>query len=83
MKNRYRIEIYDENKNNDLTLFSDTKVDKEQLTELSFAHMRRFQGDVRGYVFDNVKKKKITALILPQERFPKRKMLTGIELGLM
>ncbi len=34
MKNRYRVEIYDENKANDLTIYSEQGVDKEYLTEL-------------------------------------------------
>jgi hypothetical protein len=34
MRNRFRIEIYDENKLNDLTLYSEQGIDKEYLTEL-------------------------------------------------
>jgi len=32
MKNRYRVEIYDANKLNDVTIYSDSGVDKEYLT---------------------------------------------------
>jgi hypothetical protein len=72
MKNRYRVEIYDEVKSNDLTIYSDQGVDKEYLTEIVFSNIRRFSGNVRAYVFDNVKKKKTTALFLPMEVLPKK-----------
>ena len=72
MKNRYRVEIYDEVKDNDLTLYSDEGVNKEYLTELVFSNLRRFSGNVRAYVFDNLKKKKTTALYLPMEVIPKK-----------
>jgi len=57
MKNRYRVEIYDENKANDLTIYSEQGVDKEYLTELVFSNMRKFDGNIRAYVYDNLKKK--------------------------
>ena len=84
MKNRYRIEIYDDVKDNDLTLFSDTRIDKEQLTELTFSNLRRFQGNVRGFVYDKIKKKKVAALFLPMEIVNKDRprTLTKIEIGL-
>lgn len=66
MLNRYRVEIYDENKLNDLTIYSDTKVDKEYLTELVFSNIKNFQGTVRGFVYDKVTKKKTTALFLAE-----------------
>ena len=64
MRNRYRVEIYDANKANDLTIYSDTGVDKEYLTELVFSNLKKFDGQVRAYVFDKLKKRKTTALIL-------------------
>jgi hypothetical protein len=67
MRNRFRIEIYDANKANDLTMYSEQGVDKEYLTELVFSNLRRFNGKVRAYVYDNVKKKKITAMFLNEE----------------
>jgi hypothetical protein len=67
MRNRFRIEIYDANKANDLTLYSEQGVDKEYLTELVFSNLRRFNGKVRAYVYDSVKKKKITAMFLNEE----------------
>ena len=78
MKNRYRVEIYDEVKENDLTLYSDEGVNKEYLTELVFSNLRRFSGNVRAYVFDNLKKKKTTALYLPMEVIPKKTELTKL-----
>ena len=67
MKNRYRIEIYDEVKSNDLTLYSEQGVDKEYLTEMVFSNVARFDGNVKAYVYDTLKKKKTTALFLPME----------------
>ena len=67
MRNRFRVEIYDANKAHDLTIYSETGVDKEYLTELVISNLRKFQGKVSAYVFDNVKKKKITAMFLNEE----------------
>ena len=78
MKNRYRVEIFDEVKSNDLTTYSDEGVNKEYLTELVFSNLRRFSGNVRAYVFDNLKKKKTTALYLPMEVIPKKTELTKL-----
>lgn len=78
MKNLYRVEIYDENKANDLTIYSEQGVDKKYLTELVFSNLRRFNGTVRAYVYDNVKKKKITALLLPVDFIPKKIKLTKL-----
>jgi hypothetical protein len=66
MKNRFRIEIYDANKANDLTLYSEQGVDREYLNELVFSNLRRFNGRVNAYVFDNQKKKKVTAMFLDE-----------------
>ena len=78
MKNRYRVEIFDEIKDNDLTIYSTEGVNKEYLTELVFSNLRRFSGNVRAYVFDNLKKKKTTALYLPMEVIPKKTELTKL-----
>ena len=78
MRNRYRVEIYDEVKDNDLTIYSDEGINKEYLTELVFSNLRRFSGNVRAYVFDNLKKKKTTALYLPMEVIPKKTELTKL-----
>jgi hypothetical protein len=66
MKNRFRIEIYDANKANDLTLYSEQGVDREYLNELVFSNLRRFHGRVNAYVYDNLKKKKVTAMFLDE-----------------
>ena len=78
MKNRFRVEIYDDNKANDLTIYSEQGVDKEYLTELVFSNLRQFSGNVRAYVFDQLKKKKTTALFLPMEVLPKKTELTKL-----
>jgi hypothetical protein len=85
MRNRFRVEIYDEVKANDLTIYSEQGVDKEYLTEIVFSNLRRFSGTVRAYVYDNLKKKKTTALMLPMETVNKYKpnKLTAEELGLV
>lgn len=67
MRNRYRVEIYDDIKSNDLTMYSPTTVDKEYLTELVFSNLDKFSGNVKAFVYDNVKKKKTTFLMLPYE----------------
>jgi hypothetical protein len=83
MKNRFRVEVYDEDKNNDLTIYSEQGVDKEYLTEIVFSNLRQFSGNVRAYVYDTLKKKKTTALYLPMEIVNKGKprTLTKIEIG--
>jgi hypothetical protein len=85
MRNRFRIEIYDENKLNDLTLYSEQGVDKDYLTELVFSNLSQFSGRVKAYVYDELKKKKTVALLINQETVMKYKpkQLTRIELGLI
>ena len=86
MANRFRVEIYDANKLNDITIYSDQGVDKEYLTELVFSNIRNFSGRVNAYVFDNVKKKKTTALFFDESTVEKVNSLTRglkkMELGL-
>jgi hypothetical protein len=86
MRNRFRIEIYDANKLNDVTIYSEQGVDKEYLTELVFSNLRRFHGRVNAYVYDNVKKKKVTAMFLDEfivNKFNSNKELTAKQLGLI
>ncbi|NDB58657.1 hypothetical protein EB001_09445 [bacterium] len=71
MKNRYRIEIFDEIRSNDLTIYSETAVDKDYLIDIVFSNLRNFQGNVSAYVFDNKIKKKTTFLSLPFETINK------------
>ena len=85
MANRFRVEIYDANKANDITIYSDQGVDKEYLTELVFSNIRNFSGKVNAYVFDNVKKKKTTAMFLDERTVEFNKNIirnaTKVELG--
>jgi hypothetical protein len=85
MANRFRVEIYDANKANDITIYSDQGVDKEYLTELVFSNIRNFSGKINAYVFDNVKKKKTTAMFLDENTVEFNKNLisnaTKVELG--
>jgi hypothetical protein len=49
MKTRFRVEIYDANKSNDVTIYSEQGVDKEYLTELVYSNLRNFDGAVKAY----------------------------------
>ena len=84
MKNRFRAEIYDANKMNDVTIYSEQGIDKAYLTELAFSNRNKFFGDVRAYVYDTLKKTKTTALYLPSEviNYGRANKLTRDELGL-
>jgi len=85
MKNRFRVEIYDANKQHDLTIYSEQGVDKEYLTEIVFSNLRRFQGQVKAYVFDSLKKKKTTALVIDEttvNKLNRNRIPTAIEIGL-
>ena len=85
MYNRYRVEIYDENKLNDLTLYFSDGVNREHLSELVFSNIRRFQGKVKAYVFDKKKKEKVLAIFYPEEIVKKynNNRLTKEEIGLV
>jgi hypothetical protein len=67
MATRFRVEIYDEVKNNDVTIYSEQGVDKEYLTELVYSNISKFDGNVKAFVFDTLKKKKTTAVFVPIE----------------
>jgi hypothetical protein len=66
MKNRFRVEIYDANKLNDLTIYSDSGVDKDYLTELVISNIKQFSGRVNAYAYDNQKKKKVSAMFFDE-----------------
>ena len=66
MANRYRVEIYDANKLNDVTIYSEQGVDEEYLTEFVFSNLNKFSRKINANVFDNVKKKKTTAMFLDE-----------------
>ena len=86
MANRFRVEIYDANKANDITIYLDQGVDKEYLTELVFSNIKNFSGKINAYVFDNVKKKKTTAMFLDESTVEFNRNLiknaTKVELGI-
>jgi len=85
MYNRYRVEIYDENKLNDLTLYFSDGVNREHLSELVFSNIRRFQGKVKAYVFDKKKRTKVLAIFYPEQTVKKynNNKLTKEEIGLV
>jgi len=85
MRNRFRVEIYDSNKLNDLTIYSDQGVDKDYLTEMVFSNLSRFNGNVKAYVYDELKKIKTVALFLPESIVNKDRprLLTKVEIGLI
>ena len=86
MTNRFRVEIYDANKANDITIYSDQGVDKEYLTEMVFSNLRNFSGQVNAYVFDMQKKKKTTAMFLDEHIVNYNKSIVNnikkVELGI-
>ena len=83
MRNRFRVEIYDANKENDITIYSEQGVDKDYLTELVFSNMLNFSGAIKAYVYDELKKKKTVALFIDESTVNKYrpKQLTKFELG--
>jgi len=85
MRDRFRVEIYDSNKLNDLTIYSDQGVDKDYLTEMVFSNLSRFNGNVKAYVYDELKKIKTVALFLPESIVNKDRprLLTKVEIGLI
>jgi hypothetical protein len=62
---RFRIDIYDEVKANDIRIFSDEGLDKEGLSQLVWSNVDKFQGNVKAYVYDSLKKKKTMAVYYP------------------
>ena len=85
MKNRFRVEIYDEVKSNDLTIYSEQGIDKDHLVELVYSNMANFDGNVRAFVFDKLKKKKTTAVYFPMEMIQsaKSKIPKKLDFGLV
>ena len=67
MQNRFKIEIYDEVKSNDLTVYSDEGYDNESLQQLVFSRLKDFDGNVKAYVYDQKNKKKTSAAFFPME----------------
>lgn len=67
MKSRFRIEIFDDIKNNDLTIYSEKYLDRSRLNDVVLSELHRFKGSVRAYVYDMKKKAKVTYLQIPYE----------------
>jgi hypothetical protein len=85
MKNRFKVEIYDEVKSNDVTIYSEQGIDKDYLTEIVYSNITKFDGNVKAYVYDMLKKKKTTAVFVPIEitqSIKSRITNTAAELGL-
>jgi hypothetical protein len=64
---RYRVEIYDDIKSNDLTINTDRFIDIQSLRNYMYKNVNRFNTTIRAYVYDNTRKKKIVAGFLPME----------------
>jgi hypothetical protein len=64
---RYRVEIYDDIKSNDLTINTDTFTDVTSLRNYMYKNINKFSTKVRAYVYDNDQKKKVVAAFLPME----------------
>lgn len=73
---RFKIEMYDEVKANDLTIYSDEGYDNESLKELVFSNLKRFDGNVKAFVYDQKNKKKTSAAFFPMETVNFVKSLT-------
>ena len=67
MQERYRIEIYDDIKANDITIYSNQNIDRLTLSQLVFSYLPKFKGNVRSYIYDNKDRKKIAASFYPME----------------
>jgi hypothetical protein len=67
MKKRYRIEIYDDIKSNDLTMYTNKLVDSERLSQIVFSNLRRFSGNVKAFAIDSTTNKKTAAVMFPLE----------------
>lgn len=67
MFGKYRIEIYDDVKSHDLTLYSETNVDRDDLSYLVYSNIKQFSGKVRAYAVDVKTKKKVAAMFLNEE----------------
>lgn len=65
---RYRIEIYDDIKSNDLTITTNTFTDVQGLRKYMQKNINKFSSTVRAYVFDNKQNKKVVAAFFPMEK---------------
>jgi len=64
---RFKIDIYDEVKANDITLYEEEGLSKETLSQLVWSHIDQFQGNVTGVVYDLKNKKRTVACYFPMD----------------
>jgi hypothetical protein len=62
---RYRVEIYDDVKSNDITIPMSNRINQEKLKEIVRGNLHKFDGDIRAYQYDTKTNKKTVAMILP------------------
>lgn len=67
MENRYRIEIYDDIKSNDITIKTNSFTDIIGLRKYMKKNIHKFSSTVRAYVYDNKQNKKVVAAFFPME----------------
>lgn len=65
--NRFRIDIYDEIKANDVRFYQEEGMDKETLAQHAWSLMDKFQGNVIATVYDTKHKKTVQACYFPIE----------------
>jgi len=73
--------MYDEVKQNDLTIYSEEGYDNESLKELVFSNLKRFDGNVKAFVYDQKNKKKTSAAFFPMETVNYVKSLSKKKVG--
>ena len=64
---RYRVEIYDANKKNDLTFYFNELLNRESLNKIVRKNLNKFQSNVKAYVYDTHENKKVLAMFFPQD----------------
>ena len=62
---RYRVEIYDDVKSNDITIPMENRITIEKLKTLVKNKTHNFVGDIRAYQYDTKTNKKTCAMYLP------------------
>ena len=70
---RYRVEIYDDVKSNDITIPMPTRINTEKLKNLIQQNKNNFVGDIRAYQFDTKTNTKTCAASLPMKFYKTKK----------
>jgi len=65
MRSRYRVEMYDEIKANDITIYLDENLDRQTLSKIVYSYLPKFIGNVKSYVYDEKNKRKTVAAYYP------------------